>query len=255
MITIKTAEEIKKLRKGGRILASILKTVAEEVRPGVSAATLDALAQKLMVDAGGRPSFLNYTPDGAKRPYPASLCISINDEIVHGIPNEEPKIIQPGDVVTLDGGFIYEGLFTDHAITIPVGKIDKKVKELMKATKEALQAGIDAARPGNHIGDIGYAVSAVARKRGFCVIQHLAGHGVGYAVHEDPYVPNYGEQGQGDEIVPGMVLAIEPMFGLGASGIKLAKDGYTYITTDGSIAVQYEHTVAITEKGPVILTK
>ncbi len=255
MITIKTEEEIKTLRKGGRILASILKTLLKEVKPGVSCADIDARALALMTEAGGRPSFLNYTPDGAKRPYPASLCISINDEIVHGIPNEEPKIIKAGDVVTLDGGFIYEGLFTDHAVTVAVGKVDKKVKDLMKATKEALQAGIDAARPGNHIGDIGYAVSQVALKRGFCVIQHLAGHGVGYAVHEDPYVPNYGERGQGDEIVPGMVLAIEPMFGLGASGIKLQKDGYTYSTIDGSIAVQYEHTVAITEKGPVILTK
>ncbi len=255
MITIKTEEEIKKLRKGGRILASILKSVAAYVKPGVSTAALDEMAKELMTKAGGRSSFLGYTPDGAKRPYPASLCISINDEIVHGIPNEDPKIIKAGDVVTLDGGFIYEGLFTDHAVTMTVGKVDKKVKELMKATKEALQAGIDAARPGNHIGDIGYAVSQVALRRGFCVIQHLAGHGVGYAVHEDPYVPNYGEQGQGDELVPGMVIAIEPMFGLGASGIKLQKDGYTYSTTDGSIAVQYEHTVAITEKGPVILTK
>ncbi len=255
MIQLKTKEQIKNIREGGKILAHILKVVGAEIKPGVTTAFLDEMIHKMMTEAGGTPSFLNYTPDGAKRPYPAASCIALNDEIVHGIPNENPKTIKTGDVVTLDAGLIYKGLYTDHAVTFLVGKVDKKVRELLKAAKEALQAGIDQARPGNHIGDIGYAISNVAKQHGFCVIQHLAGHGVGFAVHEDPYVPNYGNPGEGEEIVPGMVLAIEPMFGLGYSGIKLAKDGYTYMTTDGSIAVQVEHTIAITEKGPVIMTK
>ncbi len=255
MITIKTKEQIKTLRQGGKILAHILKTVGKEVKAGVTTAFLDERIHTMMTEAGGIPAFLNYTPDGAKRPYPAASCIAINDEIVHGIPNEREKIVKSGDVVTLDAGLIYEGLYTDHAVTIIVGKVDKKVRELLKAAKEAMQAGIDQAKPGNHIGDIGHAISNVAKRYGFCVIQHLAGHGVGFAVHEDPYVPNYGNPGEGEKIVPGMVLAIEPMFGMGYSGIRLASDGYTYMTTDKSIAVQVEHTIAVTEKGPVILTK
>lgn len=255
MIYIKSEEEINKLKEGGEKLANILQTVAKEVKPGVSTETLDNLAHELMVESGGRPAFLDYTPFGASRPYPASLCVSINDEIVHGIPNENPKIIEEGDVVTLDAGLIYEDLITDHAITIIVGEVSKEIKELVNRTKEALMAGIKQARVGNRVGDIGYAISEVAKKNRLTVIENLTGHGVGYEVHEDPYIPNEGQKGHGEKLEAGMVIAIEPMFGLGSARIKLGKDGYTYLTEDGSISAQFEHTVAITDRGPMILTK
>ena len=254
MIRLKTKEQIASLRKCGKKLATILNTLAKEVVPGVSTATLDEMAGKLMAKAGGKSAFLDYTPLGAKRPYPANICISVNQEIVHGIPNENPKIIKAGDLVTLDGGLVFEGMITDHAITIMVEVEDKRVKELVARTKEALMAGIKQARVGNHVGDIGAAISKVAEKSNLSIMQSLSGHGVGFEVHEDPYVPNYGQKGQGEELVPGMVIAIEPMFGLGGGEIRLMRDGYTYETRDGSLSAQFEHTVAITEKGPVILT-
>jgi methionyl aminopeptidase len=255
MIKIKTKEEIEILKTGGAKLAKILQELSEEVKPGVSSYFLNDKAVELMKREGGKPSFLGYTPSGANRPYPAALCLSINDEIVHGIPNEEEKIIQDGDVVTLDAGLIYEGLFTDHAVTVIVGEVESRVKELVERTREALAAGIKAARPGARVGDIGAAISKVAQSANLSIMENLTGHGVGYGVHEDPYIPNVGRAGQGEELKPGIVIAIEPMFGLGTDEIKVAPDGYTYLTADGSISAQFEHTVAITEDGPVILTK
>lgn len=255
MIRLKTKEDIDKLKIGGKKLANILQKVAKKVEPGVSTDFLNDLTNKLMIEEGGTPAFLNYTSAGSVRPYPASLCISINEEIVHGIPNENPKILRSGDIVTLDAGLTYDGMITDHAITIIVGEVDKQVIKLVNSTFEALMSGIKAAKPGGHVGDIGAAISEVAKRNNLTVIENLTGHGVGFEVHEDPYIPNFGEVGRGEKLLVGMVIAIEPMFGLGSPKIKLENDGYTYSTEDGSFSAQFEHTIAITEKGPVILTK
>lgn len=255
MITIKTKEDIDKLREGGKRLAKVVFETSKLIAPGVSTETLNDFAHNLINEMGDRPSFLNYRPHGAARPFPAALCISLNDEIVHGIPNEDPKILKEGDVVTLDAGLVHEGLFTDHAITYVVGKVDKEVQKLLDVTREALMTGIKEARAGNKIGDISSAIAARAQAAGLSVVKGLAGHGVGYSVHEDPYVPNEGRKGTGELLEPGMVLAIEPMFSMGSANIKLAKDGYTYKTADGSLSAQFEHTVVITEGAPEILTK
>lgn len=255
MIKLKTKEEIEKLKTGGQILAKILQELKQDLKPGVSSFFLNEKGHRLMKEAGGKPSFLGYTPTGANRPYPGAICLSINDEIVHGIPNETEKILKDGDVVTLDAGLIYEGLFTDHAITIVLGEVDKKIRELISRTEEALYAGIKQARVGNRIGDIGSAISKVAESANLSVIESLTGHGVGYGVHEDPYIPNYGRAGEGELIKEGLVIAIEPMFSIGTDEIKIASDGYTYLTADGSISAQFEHTVAVTSDGPIILTK
>lgn len=256
LITIKTKEEIEILREGGRRLAVVLKKVGEAVKPGISTAELDELAHKLITDGGDTSAFLNYKPEGARRPYPASLCVSINDEVVHGIPNEHPKILKESDIVSLDLGLIHEGMVTDHAITVPVGKISKEAERLLDVTKKALDAGIKAAAAGKTTGDIGFAIQSFVEKSGnFGIIEDLAGHGVGYSVHEDPFVPNFGKPGQGARLKVGMVIAIEPMLTLGTHRIVQDKDGYTIRTADGSLAAHFEHTVVITENGAEILTK
>lgn len=255
MITFKNKKEIEVLKEGGKRHSFILKELAKEVKVGVSTLTLDEMAEKLIAEEGDTAAFLDYQPDGARRPYPASLCVSVNDEIVHGIPNEKPKILKEGDIVTLDLGLIHKGLITDSAITVPVGKISAEDKKLLQATKEALEAGINSARGGNHIGDIGFAVEAVAKKYGFVVAEGLAGHGVGYEVHEDPYVPNTGNVGEGELLKPGMVLAIEPMLMPENGKIVLDKDGYTFKTKTGKNSAHFEHTIVITEGAPIVLTK
>ena len=255
MITIKTKEEIEILREGGKNLAYILQEVAKAVKPGVSTSELNDLANKLAKEKGDIPSTLNYKPRGAKRPYPASICVSINDEVVHGIPNENTKILKEGDIVSLDMCLTHYGLITDSAITVPVGKIDSISKKLIEVTKEALYAGIKAAKGNKHTGDIGYAVERVAKANGFTVVEDLCGHGVGYSVHEDPYVPNYGERGKGDSLKPGMIIAIEPMLNVGGKDVFVDKDGYTFKTSDESRSAHFEHTIVITSGEPEILTK
>jgi len=254
VITIKTKEEIEILREGGRRLAFILQEVAKLAKPGVSTLELNALAEKLVADNGDKASFLNYKPKGM-RPYPASICVSVNDEIVHGIPNESPKILKEGDIVSLDMGLTHKGLITDSAITIPVGKIDAEIQKLLDTTKSALYAGIKAVKADKHVGDIGFAVERVAKANGYGVVEDLCGHGVGYSVHEDPYIPNYGERGAGDKLKSGMVLAIEPMFNLGGKEIILAEDGWTYKTKDGKRSAHFEHTIVVTSKGAEIITQ
>ncbi|MBX4210767.1 type I methionyl aminopeptidase [Candidatus Parcubacteria bacterium] len=254
MITKKTKEEIAILREGGRRLAAILEKVAYMVRPGVSTAALNDLAEKLVKEGGDTPAFLHYKPEGARRAYPASLCVSVNDEIVHGIPNEGSKILEEGDIVSLDLGLVHKNLITDSAITVAVGSISEVSKKLLEATKRALASGISEATVGHHIGDIGAAVQKVAKEYGFTIADNLAGHGVGYKVHEEPYVPNTGKKGNGKKLTSGMVIAIEPMLTTGGSKIKLDSDGYTYKTLDGSRSAHFEHTVAISENGPIILT-
>ena len=255
MIQPKTQKEIQILKEGGKKLAKIMKALIQECKVGVSSFYLNDLAGKLMEEEGGIPSFLNYTPYGADRPFPGNICVSVNDEIVHGIPNEEEKIFKEGDIVTVDAGLIYQGLFTDHAHTVIIGKGNKDQRKLLKATKEALYAGIKEAQLGNHVGDIGFSIQEVAKKYDLGVAEGLTGHGVGYGVHEDPYVPNYGQKGKGDELVEGMVIALEPMFTLGKGRIITEQNGYTYSTKDGSLSAQFEHTIAITKDGPLILTE
>ncbi len=254
-IQIKTPADIKILREGGKRHSFILKEVVKAVAPGVSAKTLDDLAARLIAEGGDTAAFLNYKPYGAKRPYPASLIVSVNDAVVHGIPNETEIILKEGDVVSLDLGLVHKGLITDGAVTVPVGKVSKEAKLLLKATKEALVAAIKEAKPGNTTGHIGHAVECIIRPHGFGIVEELAGHGVGYSVHEDPYVPNYGEPGDGEVLVPGMVIAIEPIINMGSPKVRLDKDGYTYRTVDGSLSAHFEHTVAITKTGCRILTK
>ncbi len=260
-IRYKTDEEIEKMKEGGKIHARILREVARRVKPGVKTGELNDYAERLIDEAGCSASFLGYQPQDAKRPYPASLCVSINEEIVHGIPNEGGKdgragrILFEGDIVTLDLGLTFEGLITDAAITVPVGEVSARAKELIKATEEALDKGIKAMRVGGHIGDIGAAIMEVAVKYDLGIVEGLSGHGVGYSVHEEPFVPNKAKRGEGPELRPGMVIAIEPMFSLGSREIKRLPDGYTYITRDKSLSAHFEHTVAVTSTGIEILTK
>ena len=255
MITTKTEKEIESLQKGGAILAKIIKELSKMVKPGLSVADLDVEARRLFKENESIPAFLNYRPQGARRAYPSAVCISVNEEIVHGIPNEDPRMLEEGDIVTLDAGCVYEKMITDHAVTVPVGKISKEDELLINATRESLMSGIKEARVGNTIGDIAAAIEAHARKHNLSVCEGLCGHGVGYSVHEDPYVLNEGRKGTGERLVEGMVIAIEPMFAIGTPRIKLLKDGYTYVTKDGSRSAHFEHTVAITKKGPIICTK
>jgi methionyl aminopeptidase len=256
MITIKTPKEIESLKTGGAHHKAIIDALILLAEPGVSTQILEDKTREMLAGFGDTSSFLNFTPYGAKRPYPAALCLSINDEIVHGIPNENPRILNAGDMIKIDTGLIHDGMFVDGAVTIIVGgKGDAKAKELVKATREALQAGIDQARVGNTIGHIGSAISVVADKYGFEIADDLCGHGVGHGVHEEPYVPNFGNPGEGPDLKAGMVLAIEPMLTLGTSRVKLDKDGYTYRTADGSLSAQFEHTIVITDGDPIVVTK
>lgn len=257
MGTQKTNEEIALLREGGARHASILDVLSEMVAPGISTQVLEDRARELIAECeGDTASFLGYRPEGAPRPFPAALCVSINEEIVHGIPNEDPTILQEGDIVKIDLGLTHAGLVTDSARTVIVGQGDERAREFVAATRRALEAGIAAARAGNHIGDIGYAVESVVRATPFVIIEELVGHGVGYSVHEEPLVPNVGQPGTGMKILPRMVLAIEAMLAEEGDGrLSLGADGYTYSTADGARSTQIEHTIAITENGaPEILT-
>jgi methionyl aminopeptidase len=255
MITIKTKEDISILRQGGKRHAEILRELVAMVKPGIRAVELENCARELIAANGDKPAFLNYKPSGARRPFPAALCVSVNDEVVHGIPNEGDKILKDGDIVTLDLGLNHDRLITDAAITVPVGKISPELERLIETTKKALLAGIRAAKGGKRIGDISAAIERIGLAGGYGIVEELAGHGVGYDVHEDPYVPNYGEAGKGQALKPGMTIAIEPMFNQGDKGVELDADGYTYRTADGKPSAHFEHTVLITKGDAEILTK
>lgn len=252
-IIIKNKKEIEILREGGKRLAMVLRNVAKAVAPGVSTHELDSIAFEEIKKLGDEPAFLNYQPYGADRPYPASLCVSVNEEIVHGIPSKD-RILKKGDIVSIDLGLKHKGYFTDHAVTVAVGKTSKENQKLLDVTKEALDIGIEAMKVGGKIGDIGHAIESYVKEFGYGIVRGLSGHGVGKYIHEDPYVPNYGKAGTGETIEVGMVIAIEPMITLGSHQSKILKDGYTIVSKDGSYAAHFEHTVAVTEKGIEILT-
>jgi methionyl aminopeptidase len=254
-MTITNEAQRANLIEAGRRLAVVLAALGAKVAPGVTTEALDTLAEQLIREGGDEPAFLGYTPDGAGRPYPATLCVSINDEIVHGIPNEVVKILREGDIVGLDLGLVHQGVIVDAAITVAVGKANDESLRLMRATEEALASGIEAARPGNHVGDIGNAIQAVIERAGFSVVKSLGGHGVGERVHEEPFIANFGKPGTGPELSEGMVLALEPIAATGRGAVVLAPDGYTYRTKDGSRSAHYEHTILIEKDGALVVTQ
>ena len=254
MLILKTPEEIKIMAEGGKRLAEVLRSLTDETRAGVTTKQLDRLAYQHIHKLGAKPAFLHYRPMGARRAYPYTLCASLNDIIVHGQPSDYK--LKDGDLVKLDLGLIYKGLYLDSAVTVAIGAADKlsrETKRLITATQDALMAGIAEARVGKTLGDIGFAIAAVAKKNKCGIAEGLIGHGIGRSLHEDPAVFNFGKRGDGEPLEEGMVLAIEPMFTAGDGATVTRKDD-SYATRDGSLAAHFEHTVAITKDEPRILT-
>lgn len=247
MIVLKTGRELNIMREACRISAGALLTAGKAVEPGVTTAELDRLAEEYIRSQGGEPNFKNY--EG----YPATACISINNEVIHGIPSTKRKL-RAGDIVSIDLGAKFDGYHGDNAATFACGDVSPEAKRLMDATRESLYEGIKAARAGGRIGDIGHAVQAYVEARGYTVVRQFVGHGVGTHLHEAPEVPNFGTPGRGVRLMPGMTIAIEPMVNAGAAGVEVQPDGWTVLTKDGSLSAHFEHTVAITADGPKIMT-
>ena len=247
MIVYRTAAEIQEMRKASELVGAILAELEAAVAPGVSTKDLDTLAEKLTRDAGAVPAFKGY------RGYPATLCASVNEQVVHGIPS--PKPLADGDIVSLDIGVKLAGYYGDSAVTVPVGNVDPRTLQLLAVTREALDKAIAQARAGKRLSDIGHAVQAHVEAHGFSVVREFVGHGIGEELHEDPQVPNYGQPGRGPKLAEGMVLAIEPMVAMGRPDVRVLSDGWTAVTRDGSLAAHFEHTVAITAGEPLVLTR
>jgi methionyl aminopeptidase len=248
--TIKRPSEIARMRDAGRILADILEVLRGELRPGVPTGDLDAIAERMIRDANAVPSFLGY---GSNPPFPGSICVSINDEVVHGIPSPRRRLAD-GDVVSIDIGCIVDGWHADCARTLTVGPVPREVTALVDATRRGMEAGIAAARPGSRLGDVGHAIESVANAHGYGIVRPFVGHGIGQSMHEEPQVPNYGRPGTGLLIEAGMCFAVEPMFNIGGDEVFVADDNWTVRTTDGSLSAHFENTIAVTETGPEILT-
>ena len=247
MITVRGTDELRKLEEASRVVLETLDVLEEAVAPGVTTEELDRIAEAEIRRRGAKPAFLGY------RGFPRTLCTSINDEVVHGIPGR--RKLEEGDIVGIDCGAIVEGYYGDAARTLPVGRVDAEREKLLRVTREGLDAGIAAARPGAHVSDIGAAVEAVAIRHGYGVVRDFVGHGVGTALHEEPQIPNYGPPGRGAVLKAGMVIAIEPMFNLGRAEVSVDRDGWTVRTRDGSASAHFEHTVALRAEGAVILGK
>ena len=247
MIVLKTGRELNIMREACRISAGALQTAGKAVEPGVTTAELDRLAEEYIRSQGGEPNFKNY--EG----YPATACISINNEVIHGIPSTKRKL-RAGDIVSIDLGAKFDGYHGDNAATFACGDISEEAKRLMDTTRESLYEGIKAACAGGRVGDIGHAVQAYVEARGYTVVRQFVGHGVGTHLHEAPEVPNFGTPGRGVRLMPGMTIAIEPMVNAGAAGVEVQPDGWTVLTKDGSLSAHFEHTVAITADGPKIMT-
>jgi methionyl aminopeptidase len=246
MIILKSPEEVGKMQRAGRIVAEVLRELKEQVKPGVSTLDLDEIAEKGIRKRGGQPAFKGY------RGFPATLCASVNNEIVHGIPSK--RTLQEGDIIGLDLGAIVDGYYGDAAITVAVGALRPEVQRLVTVTEESLYKGIDQMKTGNRLSDVSHAVQAHVEAAGYSVVKDFVGHGIGQSLHEEPQLPNFGQPGQGPRLRPGMVLAIEPMVNMGKDGVRVLSDHWTAVTEDGSLSAHFEHTVAITEAGPVILT-
>ncbi|MEG1874137.1 MAG: type I methionyl aminopeptidase [Angelakisella sp.] len=247
MIVLKTHHEIALMREAGKITAQALHMGAAAVRPGVSTYEINKIVHEAITACGAVPSFLNYNG------FPAAACISVNEQVIHGIPSKK-NIIQEGDIVSLDVGALYKGYHGDSAYTVGAGNITPQAQQLMDVTKKCLELGIAAAQSGNRLGDIGAAVQNYAESFGYGVVRDFVGHGVGKMLHEEPEVPNYGTAGRGRRLSPGMTIAIEPMINMKGAGIKILDDGWTVITTSGLPSAHFEHTIAITDNGPVIMT-
>jgi methionyl aminopeptidase len=252
MAIIKSEQDREILREGGRRLARILAQVAARVAPGVTTSELDDYAAQLIEAGGDKPAFRGYRPPGSYLAYPAALCTSINSEVVHGIPSNRKLVA--GDIVGLDLGLEHGGLFTDHAITVAVGPVDSEVQALINATKAALAKAIAVVRRGATIGDIGAAIEKYIKPLGYGIVRDLCGHGVGYKVHDEPMIPNFGKAGTGRKLKEGEILAIEPMINLGKSAVNLEQDGFTFTTRDGSLSAHFEHTIIVTKNGAEIIT-
>ncbi|MCL4478248.1 MAG: type I methionyl aminopeptidase [Deltaproteobacteria bacterium] len=248
MVNIKTADEIKKISKASKVVAIILEELEKNTKPGISTKDIDNMSEKLIKKMSAKPAFKGY------RGYPASICVSINDEIVHGIPSEK-NFIKDGDIVSLDFGVYMDGFYGDAAITVSIGNVSELAEKLVRTTKEALYAAIKEARVGNRLYDISSTVQEYAEKRGFSVVRDFVGHGIGSSLHEDPQIPNFGEHGKGIKLEKGMVLAIEPMITAGGYGVKIDPDGWTARTIDGSLSAHFEHTIAVDYEEGIILTK
>ena len=246
MIVCKSPAELDKMRAANQLVARILEELAAMVAPGVSTADLDAAAESKVRAAGAEPAFKGY------RGYPATLCASVNEQVVHGIPNKAP--LKAGDIVSLDMGVKLNGYFGDSAVTVPVGAVGEDVSRLLQVTQEALERGIAQVKLGGRISDIGHAVQTYVEENGFSVVREFVGHGIGAALHEEPQIPNYGEPGRGPRLAEGMTLAIEPMVNVGKPAVKVLSDGWTAVTKDGSLSAHFEHTVAVTKNGPDVLT-
>jgi methionyl aminopeptidase len=248
VIQLKSQREIEIMARGGKILAETVKLMERSVKPGMTTADLDAIADEFIRShPGAKPSFKGLYN------FPASICSSINHEIVHGIPSKK-RVLYEGDVLSIDVGVQYEGYHTDSATTVAVGSVNDESRQLLQVTRDALDAGVAVAKPGNHLGDIGAAIQAVVEAAGFSVVRDLVGHGIGTGFHEEPQVPNYGKPNRGIRLVPGLTIAIEPMVNVGKPGIRTMPDKWTVVTVDGKRSAHFEHTVAITEDGPRILT-
>jgi methionyl aminopeptidase len=246
-IIIKSEKEIAVMREAGRIVAEILQIVGEQAKPGVTTRELDVIADKELKKRGAVSSFNGY------RGFPANLCTSINDEIVHGIPGD--RALKEGDIISLDFGAIYNGFQGDAAVTVPVGRVSPEASRLIEATRESLEKGISAARAGATLGDVSSAIQKHAESKNYSVVREYTGHGIGRDMHEDPQIPNYGIPGTGPVLKKGMTLALEPMLNIGGSATRVAKDRWTVLTADGSLSAHFEHTIAITDNEPEVLTR
>ena len=247
MIVCRSLAELEKMRAAGRLVGRVLTALAAKVAPGVTTADLDAIAEGLIVDAGATPAFKGY------HGYPATICASVNDEVIHGIPSVQ-RVLNAGDVISIDVGAKLHGYYGDSAVTLAVGPISEAAATLLRVTEESLYKAIEAVKPGNRISDIGHAVQKHVEAHGFSVVREFVGHGIGQQMHEEPQVPNYGEPGRGPRLAEGMVIAIEPMVNAGKPQVKVLSDGWTAVTRDHSLSAHFEHTVAVTADGPWILT-
>jgi methionyl aminopeptidase len=250
-LELKSPEELERMRRAGQIVAEVLARLREEVRPGVRTLELDRIAEELARKRGAVPAFKGYRV--GSRVFHHSLCVSVNDEVVHGIPST--RELRQGDIVSLDFGAVVDGYYGDAAVTVPVGGVSEKVQHLLEATERSLWEGIRSVRVGNHLGDLSHAIQRAAEDAGLSVVREFVGHGIGRHLHEEPQVPNFGEPGKGRRLREGMVLAIEPMLNLGAAGVHVKDDGWTAVTQDGSLSAHFEHSVAVTVDGPRVLTQ
>ncbi len=251
-IRLKTGKDLENLRESCKRLALIIDDLKKIIKPGITTKEIDNFVYQRTIEGGDKPSFLNYQPFGADYPYPGSICVSVNDEVVHGIPGD--RVLKEGDIVGLDGGLVHNGMYSDMAVTVAVGEISDENKKLLEVTKQALFSGIKACRAGNYVNDVSKAIgNSVPKKYG--VVKILCGHGVGFQAHEEPNVPNFDDGIKGPKLVSGMVLALEPMINLGTDDVYLDDDGYTFVTADHKNSAHFEHSILITDGKPEILTK